>query len=82
MFVLELGDIVDVLINHDPDAVALAVRRDVVLAECLCHGGRSEVCRGGKDLIWRAKGLRWGREIKKKVKSGEAGGRIYGSGVS
>jgi hypothetical protein len=35
MLILELGDIVDIFVNHNPQAVALAMRRHVVLAEGL-----------------------------------------------
>lgn len=37
MLILELGDIVDVLVNHNPQAIALRMRCHVVLAECLRH---------------------------------------------
>lgn len=37
MLILELGDIVDVLVNHNPQAIALGMRCHVVLAECLRH---------------------------------------------
>lgn len=38
VLILELGHIVDVLVNDDPQAIALAVGGDVVLAEGLRHG--------------------------------------------
>lgn len=34
---MELGDIVDVLVNHNPQAIALGMRCHVVLAEYLRH---------------------------------------------
>lgn len=37
VLILKLGHIVDVLVNDDPQAVALAVGGDVVLAEGLRH---------------------------------------------
>lgn len=46
MLILELGHIVDVLINDDPQVIALAVGGDVVLAESLRHsdcGSRRKV---------------------------------------
>lgn len=38
VLILELGHIVDFLVNDDPQAIALAVGGDVVLAEGLRHG--------------------------------------------
>jgi len=40
VLVLEFGDIIDILVNDNPWVIALAMRRDVVLAECLRHGER------------------------------------------
>lgn len=40
VLVLELGDIINILVNDNPWAIALAMRRDVVLAECLRHSER------------------------------------------
>ena len=40
MFILELGQIIDILIDDDPEVIGLAMRRDVVLGESLGHGGR------------------------------------------
>lgn len=51
VLILEVGHIVDVLVNDDPQAVALAVGGDLVLAESLRHGdGRNvgKVMRGLK----------------------------------
>jgi hypothetical protein len=80
VLVLELGYIVDVFIDHDPEAVALAVRRDVVFAKCLCHGVgegvRGKRCGGEVKIEYGGKGCKVRRE-EKKVKSGEAGGKIY-----
>lgn len=38
--VLELGHIVDILVNNDPEGVGLVVRRYVACTERLGHGGR------------------------------------------
>ena len=38
VLILKLGDVVDVLVDDDVDAVALAMRRDVVGSECFRHG--------------------------------------------
>lgn len=39
MLISELGDIVDIAINDNPERVWLVVRRDVGLGEGLGHGG-------------------------------------------
>lgn len=39
VLILELGNIIDIFVDDDPGTVALAMRRDVLLAKCLCHGG-------------------------------------------
>ena len=38
MFVLKLGQVIDVLVDNHPQAVRLAMRGDVVLGESLGHG--------------------------------------------
>lgn len=38
MFVLELAQVVDILVDDNPEAVRLAMRSDLVLGECLRHG--------------------------------------------
>lgn len=48
VFVLKLGHIVDVLVNHDVQAVAFGMRRHILLGKSLRHGdsgGQGEVPR-------------------------------------
>jgi hypothetical protein len=40
--VLELGEIIDVAVDHDPEGIGLVVRRDVALGKCLGHGCRGD----------------------------------------
>lgn len=56
MLILELGDIVDVLVNHDPQAIALGMRCHVVLAEYLRHddvwkSGDGELCEEQETFV-------------------------------
>lgn len=41
VIVLEFGQVVDILINNDPEGVGLVMRRDVACTESLGHGGQS-----------------------------------------
>jgi hypothetical protein len=41
MFILEFGQVVDILVNNDPQIVALVVRRDIALREGFGHGAGS-----------------------------------------
>lgn len=41
MFILKLGQIVDILIDDDPQVVALVMRCDVALGECFRHDWES-----------------------------------------
>jgi hypothetical protein len=74
VLILELGDIVDILVNDDPWGVVLGVGGNIVLAEGLRHGDQGEGTdkdkakvgikmnfnRGGKKS-WRGREDSWGR---------------------
>lgn len=57
VLVLELGHIVDVLVNDDPWGFALAMRRDVVFREGLGHGVRSTERERKKEFMGEARGI-------------------------
>ena len=38
MLILKLSQIVDIVVDDDPQAIGLAVRCNIVLGECLGHG--------------------------------------------
>lgn len=40
MIVLEFGQVVDILINNDPEGIGLVMRRNVACTESLGHGER------------------------------------------
>ena len=37
MLLLELGQVVHILVNHNPEVIRLAMRRNVLLGKCLGH---------------------------------------------
>jgi hypothetical protein len=43
VLVLELGEVVDVLVDNDEQGIRLVMRRDVARLECLRHVGRRGV---------------------------------------
>ncbi len=49
MLLLELGQIVDILINDDPEVGGLVVRCYVACLECFCHLGKQETGTIGGD---------------------------------
>lgn len=38
--ILKLGQVIDILVDNDPEGVGLVMRRNVACAEGLGHGGR------------------------------------------
>ena len=56
MVILELGEIIDVAVDHDPQGIGLVVRRDVGLGECLGHGCRYDDA--GRAAVFGRKGMR------------------------
>lgn len=74
MLILELGDIVDILVNDDPWGVVLGVGGNILLAEGLRHGDRGE----GKGKDKAKVGIKMNLNGREK-KAGE-GGRIRGEG--
>lgn len=69
MFVLELGQIVDILVYDNPQVVALVVGCDILLGECFRHG--CDTLAGGRKGCGVQKGVMMRIWIRPRMSGGK-----------
>jgi len=69
VLLLELSQVIDILIDYNPEVIGLTMRRDVFLAKCLGHFVLIPVEAKKEPGVWGKKKKRKTKEKKKNLKN-------------